>query len=712
MKMTQRAFTSGEVSEAVAARSDLDWYSSALLKCENAYVRTQGGVYNREGTRHVGRLPSSVNFHTANSIPFIFSQQEAYVLVFLPRELYLIFNGNIVRTGTDPNGPIYKLVTPFVDPRKLSYSTFGDTMTLVDGSNDPYELKRITFNNWVLQTINFNVFVKPPDSVALTRIPKKTDTTVNYSYAVTSVVDVKGNDRESLPTFATKNNVVFITSVDGMNIKIIGEPNVIRFRIYKSLSSESRVYGIIGDVIPKVAGNKKEANFVDFNYAPDMSETPPNNKLPFEGEGNKPRICGFYQQRRIFAATDNNPQRVFCSQTGLIDSMQLSIPSQSTDAIIQDIVSASINSIRHIVDIRGLILLTAEGEIKVTEGKDFVLTSESFGGKEISNYGSSKAVPIRAGDSIIFSQEQGARLIGLNVSDDDITGGNLITGNDLSIRAEHVFEGRTITSMAYAKEPYSIIWCILDNGGLVGLTYNREHKVWGFHKHKTDGFYVDVVCIPRGRITGTYFMVSRKLYNWVDDFNHNLGKAFVDRFYIEEVQDRKDLDVQDSFFVDCGLSYESVTPISEIRGLIHLARKEVSILADGVVVNKQTVSDAGIITLEEPARKIQVGLPYETNIQTLPLDSVQRSYKGRRKSVNLLYLNIFRSLDVEVAQEGSKFTNLVLRKSSNIDPLKLITREVKMPLTRGSSYGGKINIRHTKPLPFALLSITPEFSSE
>src|SRR6185437_15071263 len=75
-------------------------------------------------------------------------------------------------------------------------------------------------------------------------------------------------------------------------------------------------------------------------------------------------------------------------------------------------------------------------------------------------------------------------------------------------------------------------------------------------------------------------------------------------------------DIEDAFFVDCGLSY-SGTAITTVTGLDHLEGQTVSVLADGGVVDGLVVS-SGSITLPYSASKIHVGLPFTSRAVTLP----------------------------------------------------------------------------------------------
>ena len=58
---------------------------------------------------------------------------------------------------------------------------------------------------------------------------------------------------------------------------------------------------------------------------------------------------------------------------------------------------------------------------------------------------------------------------------------------DLTLIAEHITSGSTITAISYARSPDNLIWVLLADGGLRCLTYEREQDVVAFHRHIPGG---------------------------------------------------------------------------------------------------------------------------------------------------------------------------------------------------------------------------------
>ena len=79
-QVIQRSFTSGEIAPALQSRADLTKYATGLNRCENFFIRAQGGAYSRPGLRFIGELDDSTK--KGRLIPFSFNTEQTYMLVF------------------------------------------------------------------------------------------------------------------------------------------------------------------------------------------------------------------------------------------------------------------------------------------------------------------------------------------------------------------------------------------------------------------------------------------------------------------------------------------------------------------------------------------------------------------------------------------------------------------------------------------------------
>lgn len=96
--LIQPSFSSGEISPKLHGRVDLARYQTALKFLRNCIVLAEGGVTNRAGTRFIDEL-----LGPAVLIPFIYSTDQAYMLVFTEGEILVFANGGFVQASTSVN---------------------------------------------------------------------------------------------------------------------------------------------------------------------------------------------------------------------------------------------------------------------------------------------------------------------------------------------------------------------------------------------------------------------------------------------------------------------------------------------------------------------------------------------------------------------------------------------------------------------------------
>jgi hypothetical protein len=509
-----------------------------------------------------------------------------------------------------------------------------------------------------------------------------------YTYEVTAV-DFQGV--ESLPSTSGSITSKSLSVTGGARINWNAVSGTDYYRVYKDPSNGTGVYGWIGD--------SETTHFEDYNLAPITSDSPPRSRDPFDGAGDKPSAVTYYQQRIVYANTYNQPQTVFMSRVGNYGtgSMRVSQPAKDDDAITFTIAARQVNEIRHLLPLDTMIMFTSGGEWVLTEGQDQVLTPATVGVKLQSYNGCSWVPPVVVNSTALFVQEKGARMRDLNYE----FSSDRYTGNDLSLLAEHLFEGYEILEMTYATEPYSIVWCVRNDGVLLGLTYQREQQVWGWHQHTTDGFYESITSITEDDRDAVYAIIRREV-------NGSTVR------YVERLEIREATNSEDCFYVDSGLTYDGA-PATVISGLDHLEGKTVTILADGYTVPDEVVT-SGSITLARPASKVQVGLRYTPVIETLDLDADPPNPPIRANSVSVSKVTI----EVEASRggwvgprqdDGSSVPMTEVKprfESDNYDSIQLKTYKQEIFISPQWSKGGGIRIEQRDPLPLTVLSVIPQ----
>lgn len=361
----------------------------------------------------------------------------------------------------------------------------------------------------------------------------------------------------------------------------------------------------------------------------------------------------------------------------------------ASDAVTITISEREVNEIRHIVAMNDLVVLTSSAEWKVNGTDGAFSASPPPVAKPQSYYGCSHVMPIVSGNMILFVQAGGSVLRDLGytyVSDS-------YDGDELTIFANHLFKGRQIVDMAYAKEPFRIVWCVLSDGKLAGLTYNRKQEISGWHRHETDGAYESVVCIREGYEDVAYFIIKRNINGQ-------------DKRYVERMATRIINKATDSIFLDSALKYEG-EPVDVLKGLSHLEGKTVYVNADGGV--EQHVVENGSITLNDEASIISVGLPYEFEFETLNIEG--ENTHGLKKNINRINIKINESREdfYIVGTDGTEFQNERSIESVDGSPdsaAKLFSKDIDITPFAYWTQEATVHIKQKLPLPLSILSIS------
>lgn len=335
-------------------------------------------------------------------------------------------------------------------------------------------------------------------------------------------------------------------------------------------------FGVFGFI-----GTTAKLSFEDINLGPDYSVTPPILFNPFDdfvdGDDRQPGTTGFFQQRRIFANSNDFPNRFWMSQTGHFNNFSRSVPPVATDSIVASIAARRINEIKHIVPLTDLLFLTSGGEYRVQGGQDNVIKPDTISVAPQSYYGSTDVRPIVAGDVALFvSPGEFVRDLTYQFADDKFV------GNDVTVLARHLFDYRTIIDWDYAPAPFALGFLVMSDGDGLFLTYQPDQDVYAWTRATTQGKYKSVCVIREGTSDITYVLVERKI-------NGNTVT------FLERMEERQFEELEDAFHVDAGLTLDVPITITNMTA------------ADPVVVtatshglsNGDTVDISGVLEVDD-----------------------------------------------------------------------------------------------------------------
>ncbi|SFQ45875.1 hypothetical protein SAMN05216229_12313 [Geopseudomonas sagittaria] len=518
----QPSFAAGELAPSLQARVDLARYQTGLKLCHNFFVMPYGGVRNRAGTVFVHESKAS---GVARLIPFEFNDEQTYVLEFGNLYMRVYKDGGIVEAS--PGVP-YEIATPYAATQlfELNYTQSADVLTIVHPAHAPRSLSRLDHDDWTLSTISFVPSTSAPAGLSASARTGGSGATTSYRYVVTAVVDNEVPD-ESLPSASAA--VASWDSLPGGVLTWTAVAGADYYNVYKD-NAGSGIYGYIG----RASTN----TFTDINIAATKTDTPPNAANPFAGAGNYPGAVGYYQQRLCFAGSDNGPQTVWMSKTGNFHNFGYATPTKDDDAVTMTIASRQVHRFRHLLPLRQLLGLTSGGEW-VIEGSEAGLTPKSVRANVQSYNGCAKIPPIVVNDSAIYVQARGAGVASLAYTFES----DGFSGDDLTKFAPHLFRGYQIVDWAFQQAPDRLVWCVRNDGALLGMTFLPEEQLIAWHRHSTDGFVESVASVAEGDEDALYLLVRR-----------TIGGATMR--YVERMASRRITGMEDAYFVDCGLTYD------------------------------------------------------------------------------------------------------------------------------------------------------------
>jgi len=678
-RVSQVSFSRGELTPALYSRTDIEQYSIGLKTLKNGFVRQEGCVSNRFGLEYVGEVKNS-NKKT-RLIPFVFNSEQTYMIE--AGNLYFRFiqdGGYIVYPeGHAQAGQVVEIVTPYVeaDLQYLKYAQSADILTIVHQNYAPKELARYDHHDWRLTDITFEPSITAPTNVSATWSGGTGSNMRNYIYLVTAVDEdtLEESARSSTVTVSGHREAYWTTS-EYMTISWSAVTGASEYNVYRSVNG---IYGYVG--------TSTSTSFTDDNIEPDLSETAPIQRNPF-ANSNNPSCCAYYQQRKIYANTVNNPQTLYASQTATSNNFNSSRPLIASDAVDVPLADREVNEIRHLIPFKDLIALTSNSEYKIN-GSDGIFQANPMPVAVIQScYGASHVQPIVSGSMVLFVQSGGSVLrdLGYDYLSDSYD------GDELSLFASHLFEGKEIIYIAYAKEPYRIVFVIFNDGSMATLTYNKKQKLCGWGRQETQGEFESVAVIREGQEDVAYFVIKRKING-------------VTKRYVERTKTRIINNARTGFLVDCGLSAHFATATKQISGLNHLIGMEVIALADGGVVTGLTVNNSGQITLPKAVNDLVVGLAYEFELETLGVEA--ENTHGLKKQINSISVKVLNSREDFFVVGNQGYESQLSRSIESINDSGYLYsgNQDATPLNTPSDTA-TIHLKQKYPLPLTIAAIS------
>ena len=667
----------------------------------------------------------------------------------------------------EPVGTIVEIVTPYAENhlRDLLFAQSGDVVTITHPSYVPRELKRTSHTSWTLTAITFAASIAAPGSPTLSGVTAGSN---SYYYVVTAV---KNDTYEESVASAVASTTAAATPTEAAAITFswAAVSGAAAYNVYRGSTS-----GVLGYL-----GQATGTSFRDTGrFTEDYAKVPPTARNPFDAANLYPRAVAYYQQRRLFGGSNTYPETVWGSKIGAHSNFDLSYPLQEDDALTYALVGNRVNHVRHLLEVDSRFIVLTSGSEKELEGDaEGALTPDSPNPREIGRNGASTVAPVIVDATAVYVQARGNKIRDVRyevIANDQKTVS--YRGRDLSVYADHMFTGYAVVDMAYQQIPHSTVWCVRNDGVFLGLTYVREHDIWAWHRHTTDGTFESICVVPEGDEDVLYATVKRTI--------NGATKRYVERMHTRRVTEIS----VDAFFVDSGLTYdgrnlnsahtmmlsggtnwtvdETLTltsstgyfvagdvgneivlrsgtdtvrfriagytsatvvtgnghktipstmrattlgdwgkAVDELSGLGHIEGKTASILADGSYLTGTVTG--GVLTLARPYEVIHVGLPYESDLEPLDLESLKSTLADKTKRINRLTVYTQESRGFKVGVDASHLKRTPVTVAQYDDPDAVNADKTEITLDTTYTNHGRVLIRQDEPLPLTVLALAP-----
>lgn len=769
----QPTFAAGELSPSASARTDIARYYTGLKTCRNFMVMPYGGVRNRPGTKFVCEVENSNKLTRLIPFQFN-DQQTYILQFGDLQTRFIKDGGQILFSAPPYEGLPVQVALPYTqyDLKQINYTQSADVMTLAHPGYKPRELGRFAHDNWVTAEISLAPRIPPPASATATPVTG-TGAKQVWRYQITAVMDDGNSLDESLPVTSNTVEVFadtaaatitwpavvgatyYIVYKDNAGAGIYGfigratelsftDRNIVATKTDTPPNGNDPFVGVgnypgcVGyyqqrlvfagsDLNPQTVWMSKTGLFKNFGFSVPNKDDDSITFTIASREVNRMRhLLGL---RKLLGLTNGGEWTFTGSDTGLTaKTIQASQEGYDGSALIPPVVVG--NSAVY-VQARGS-RVSSFGYSLESDGfaaDDLtIFSAHLFRGHELTSVAYQK-IP----DSIVWYVRDDGVLLGMTyLPEQQLVGWHRHDTDGFVESIACIPEGqedalymvvrryingvqkryveRMATRQVRAIEDAFFVDC--------GLSYDGRNADPSKTLRLTGGtnwLFPEVVTITAEghapfvpESVGAEYSITRT----IADAN---GDTATDIVRLQVVQYFNAGSVTAKLLVVCPATLRN-TPVSTwarqartISGLGHLEGKTVSILADGSV-HPQLVVQGGTIVLQEAAGVAHVGLPYNSDMETLDLElkNANETVLDKKIAGTSLTVMVEESRGVMAGKDKNSLYKEKTSRNAYEPPLESITGQVEISISNNWQGKGRVFIRQSDPLPLTVLAVIPE----
>lgn len=714
------SFAGGEISPNIELRSDLARHGVGVALMSGFISMLQGGATRTPGTRYIH--PVKDESRISRLARFVHSRGQSFMLEFSHLKIGVFYDtGPVLYEGLP-----YSIDSIYTEAQlpDLRFQQVGDDIRITGGGHRPHILSRYGLTNWTLTEIEFE----------------------NGPFD-----DINPNDAHEIQASAETGSTITLTATGGYTFQASLEGTLMRlmeedltlvkhwtadktYAVGDRVRSDAKVYecAVAGDSkadypthddgseifdsgikwdylhsgwgivkIITVAGDGLTTTAEVIKRLPkacaDLA-TPLFSEAVWTSGKGWPELITTDDQRMIYVSSDDYPYKFWDGVTGDFDDFEPGGKDAPDKGFASQAASGSADDIRWVQPTGDVILFGTsayEGFFRPLDvTRVMAADNQKFGASTTEG---AARMPIEYVDAmVLFSTADRVRFC--EAVYDLATG--LINTGDLTLEAEHMLKPG-VAGFVYQKYPWRVIWFWLTDGTLVGLTYNRAHKMIAWHRHPIGG---------GGQVEGLTVVPS------ADELTDELWLAVrrtvggTTRRFIEKLAPRFDPDMgdtlADAWHLFCALKYDG-EPKTVFTGLDHFNGHMVSIFADGCAVADQLVT-GGQITLPAAASKVLIGLSDTSRLRLLPTVMALKdgTTAARRKKPKMIKIAFRHTVGGRAYEPGFEHEYELMAPSDGDRPLgaaPLLRNDIhEAALPHGWSDKPQVELSQSGPWPMTI----------
>ena len=268
--------------------------------------------------------------------------------------------------------------------------------------------------------------------------------------------------------------------------------------------------------------------------------------------GTYPSVVGYFQERRAYANTLNNPDTYFMSQPGAFTNFDTRNPTIASDAVVGSPWAVQVNGVQWMIQTSGGLLVMTGLSAWLLVGSGSFATNvqpispsaqndvpQAFSGTSVTLF------PVKINYDVVYADTNNVYYYDLPYQLYALS-----EPIDLTDVSSHLFTGFTSISHCWCEHPNKLLWTVRNDGSALSLTYYKTQKISGWARHDTQGLFVSNCSVIEPPVTAPYFAVQR--------FG---AQAY---YAIERMDNRIWSDVEDAWCVNSALTYPQPEPAATL----------------------------------------------------------------------------------------------------------------------------------------------------